>query len=509
MSFRARQTTYRRRRSPGSILCFATVLAMCFGVAMVWAFLFGIFLQAQHRVEMASEAASLAAANAASNVVINDQHFGFIALTDQPAGKATLNPNGDPMPVMGINTLVATCRFDLLVAEKLNNQDMIKMAKADSTWAAQTCVSLNQAVSNALDPSSSQKPIDKDGMPVDAYSGAKAAFLSNMPTAYSKIQLNRLKLSLGYLSSGCGSSTAAPQPLSMSQTDQTTQSGGYYNAFIDVPVSGQDYHFAGFLTRTGLVKRELFQPADPVRPCSVICAQGQVNFSEVQTGSQPLSIKFDSCAVPGANPDLTPPAVLALRIDQNLLASFPNWTSLLSYNQLSSNPAILRKVNGGDYPTSPNCFLTIDPQFSQSGQSTIAQLAAKGLYDWLRTCHAKANIDAIVNKMLPQSFPSPNASSSYTYLTYDVNTNDGSIIRQSLQSFPWSSTVVRDDQDLSDYAVTATPHPAIYFVDEVTRLGKDGGLHAGQPLVDALAVTNPYKRVYPPNGLAVSIELDQ
>jgi len=77
----------------------------------------------EQRYQQAIESAALRAATELSEIVINDPYFGFISLSDQkPIGQATFAADGEPLPVHGINTIIATTRLDYLIAKATNDQ---------------------------------------------------------------------------------------------------------------------------------------------------------------------------------------------------------------------------------------------------------------------------------------------------------------------------------------------------------------------------------------------------
>ena len=59
------------------------------------------------RTESVIDAAGLVAADDLSRLIINDPNFGYVSLSNYPPiGIATCAADGEPLPVVGINTLV-------------------------------------------------------------------------------------------------------------------------------------------------------------------------------------------------------------------------------------------------------------------------------------------------------------------------------------------------------------------------------------------------------------------
>src|SRR5579884_2964016 len=101
------------RRNSGNILAFSLSIMMGFLVILL---VFGLqytrFLGAHMEQRTAIEAAALAAARDLSRIVIEDQYYGFVGLSDRaPTGKATKAGDNWFMPVTGINTLLGTVRL--------------------------------------------------------------------------------------------------------------------------------------------------------------------------------------------------------------------------------------------------------------------------------------------------------------------------------------------------------------------------------------------------------------
>ena len=82
-------------------------------------------------------------------MIINDRNFGFVSLSNYPPiGRATLARDGEPLPVIGINTLVGTIRQNTIVAHELGNSAMQRLADADRKALDETTEDINSLIKN-------------------------------------------------------------------------------------------------------------------------------------------------------------------------------------------------------------------------------------------------------------------------------------------------------------------------------------------------------------------------
>src|SRR5579883_2289538 len=135
------------RRRKGSIIAIGAVvilvlsLVAAFGGQTIWSYL-------QHeRYRQALESAALKAASDLSEIVINDPYFGFVSLSDRPAaGNATIADDGEPMPVHGINSLIAASRLDYLIASELCDERLQSFALEDARHARDAASRLTEVL---------------------------------------------------------------------------------------------------------------------------------------------------------------------------------------------------------------------------------------------------------------------------------------------------------------------------------------------------------------------------
>ena len=145
------------------LLCFVAVPLILVGGQMA------LYQVDRVRAQSVVEGAGLVAANDLSRVIIDDPHFGYVSLSNYPPiGKATCAPDGEPLPVTGINTLVGTIRQNTIVAHELNNQTMALLADNDKCKMDETIKTLNTTMKAVLAGKSGAKFCDIQGTRVQA-----------------------------------------------------------------------------------------------------------------------------------------------------------------------------------------------------------------------------------------------------------------------------------------------------------------------------------------------------
>lgn len=478
----------------GAALSLAAAAMIVFSIIAMAITLAGTLLAYNRVVQVASEAASMTAARDLATIVISDPNFGWVALTDWPAGSKTVCPSG-PVPVLGINTILATCRSNLIVAQQLQNQEMITLAQNDIAAANKTVQTLQAACQASL-TKKGPKQTDRNGVAVDAYRDAQTTLLSDLPAAVQHARLANFKLSLGWLSGPCTSGAAVVQPASLNDTPSNLVApDGSYMAFVNIPVGAQSFYFAGLGHPTSLVPATQFQPADNVHISSAVRVDTAIDTGltlNSLVARQGWMVYGAACAIPGANPDLTPSTVLALYVGGIPPAN--SLSSLLSGSQISTQLAQV-DIAEGDAP-SPGT-LQPDPAYANM---TAGQFAGKAIYDWLRSCHGREQIDKLINLLdAPLSGPYLN---NWTYFTFNT---DGTINAQEFADNPNPSNQV-DDQQNQAVLAQISPPPALYIRDEVSRIGPSGGTHYGMPLPIG-QTSNPISQMYPQNALAVEVQI--
>lgn len=440
----------------------------------------------------AAEAACLAAAQDLSRIVINDPHYGYVSLSDHPpSGRATLARDGEPLPVYGVNTLVATARLDLLIANNIGNEDLKRLALQDAKEAHRAQMALCDKLAKALAANATEDFRDYDGNSIHPFKHARDVYEQNLASMHAAdhLKLKDLRLGLGWLQQGGTTTTPVPKPEDLSQTHRGTAALGMYRPFVDVACDCEHFYFCGLGAQPSLVDTKYFSKPDGVRPCSIVkidadltvCSTSQ---SAEHTGTTDIT-HATACAQPSAAKDITPSGSMALSFPDGLVPNLRTMRDLISDSQLSRHPINVYTAVGGDYPNDSQAELLSDQ--NHGSVKTVSQVFAQGLYDWLRTAHTKPRVDSLANVIDTQFAKLPDfpSSATITPLLFDVDSK-GNVAAGFLKSSPFYSQTVNEGQAYAlsfDAIKSGSVRWTLLYRDQVNQLGTDiGGKHAGQAM---------------------------
>jgi len=442
---------------------------------------FGLLLTERVRIQNAVEAACLLAANDVSRIIINDPTFGYVSLSNYPpVGKATYALDGEPLPVIGINTLVGTIRQNTIIARNLDNDTMLSLADADRVSLGSTIKELNKTLANALSEKNKINFVDIEGERVDPVKDVKALLKENLPN---NVSIESIKLSNGWVTSGGGSSISIPLPKELAEVKPDQIQLSKYKPFVDIKVDNRSFTFAGVGSTASIVKESKFQTADDKHICSIVNIDCVLTIDNLWDKLLPYAkgahtkLHLTACCEPYSNPDIGPPGVLTLRFSGAAVPGMQSWHDLLNASNFKDSQVTTYDVVGGDYPTDSAARMN---QYIPDVQPSTTQQFSEHLYYWLRNGHLRPRIDAVLT-MLDDQFSKNPLNGIYIY-EFDKG---GYISRRILTRDPFPVGVTSESQ-YSATAITNIPNgpsPVIVFRDNVKNLGTiNGGKHAGQPL---------------------------
>jgi hypothetical protein len=392
------------RNEKGNFIALASAITGFILIALcLFAFNYSRALGSFQEHKTAVEAASLAAAQDLSRIVIDDPNYGFIALSDYPPiGKATLAGDGEPLPVLGINTILATARLDTIIANEIGDETLKTLARHDTqnarTAANRLCNVLLQAMQESL--SEQSEPKDLDGNPVRVYSHAKEVYLANLAKlSYGKPVIKSFKLSLGWLNNGSNTITNIPEPQSKALLSNDQQIDNKYKAFISIPAGNEEFTFAGLSRQAALVDAGRFMQFDQSKVCSITKLEAEHTFT-----NDAQIIRSIACAQPGANEDLGPVGQLNISFPGGTVPGIESIRDLFTNDQLSNNKMDIYTPKNGDWPSEvPNSHLvpTVIPSISTS--PTVSEAFGAGFYHWLKSNRTKPDIEKI-NQLIDTRF---------------------------------------------------------------------------------------------------------
>ncbi len=237
----------RCRQATGSVLILVLLVLLVIGLFVVPPSLvlseLAVCLIDRKPARNVVEAAGLVAADDLSRMAIDDPAFGYVSLSNHPpTGNATHAPDGKPLQVIAINTLVGTIRQNSLVARPLGKRTMALLAGGDATALKGAMTRLEAALSRALGGTGSASPAGADGDPVDLAADVRAYLIDHLPA---NVELESVSLSLGRLSGGSDTAVPIPQPEPLALIQPEDCQADDYRAFTDIPVGRQAFTFAG------------------------------------------------------------------------------------------------------------------------------------------------------------------------------------------------------------------------------------------------------------------------
>lgn len=480
------------RQKAGNVLIIILV-CLCFIIVPLLLMITqtGVYVIDRSRVQNTVDAAGLIAANDLSKMIMNDKNFGWVSLSNYPPiGKSTCARDGEPLPVIGINTLVGTVRQNTIVAHELGNRAMQNLADVDRAALKETIVDLNSLIKKSLEGNTETKPIDIQGVEIDPRKSASDFLNQHLPNT---ARLESIEFSNGWLKNGGMSTIKIPQPEQFAQLkpneingivgEQKGKTGDrQYKAFIDVPAFGRSFTFAGLGPSSRLVSGSEFQPADGKHINTIVkidCVIARKNpwLPFLPAGSDPdTKMHCIAYCQPYTMPDVGPKGLMTLRFSGQPKPGLLSWNDFLNEANFKDKQVVMYDVVGGDFPTDHGSVMT---QTDNEIPPGTAQQFGEHLYYWLRNGHLQPSLGAVLAMV-----NAPFKVGMKDIYAYEF-ARDGSISRRLLDRDPFPAGVTADAQSsaMADTRVQGGLAPIIIFRDNVKNLGtENGGKHGGQPL---------------------------
>ncbi len=473
-------TVRRRTRSKvGGMLLLAIVAIIAVTLVGLAFVLLGLDVTSRMKGTSAAEAAALAGAKELSRAVINDEYFGLIGLVDSPPlGTNPRSEDGEPLPVLSINSIIANARHELIVAKELNSDFMLRQARFECEQARRAARSLDEKLAGGLRPGGTVRLTDASGNSIDPYRKALEVFLANagrnataggMDSGASADYM-KFELSLGWMSNGGTTESVSPGAryclANMCQGDR-------FKPGVDLSFAGESLYMAAVGGRPSLVVGD-FKERDGVHPASII----RVNARFPSMSRNSPFIPVQNLAQPGGPQSRTPAGSFVIDLQGAEDVGINSLNELLAKLSDQSN-AEVRAAYGGDYP---GLGSTLVASGLRTGETRLSGRDALGmaLFDWIRTARGNLQIDSL-SRAFNEPFVKVNSSAS-RYCRFDIG-NDG-VVRVTLpEESPFPAPKVNENQ-LYCYIPGAlnvgTGAMGIAVFDQVYSLGTvNGGRHAG------------------------------
>ncbi|MCC7528357.1 MAG: hypothetical protein IT342_07530 [Candidatus Melainabacteria bacterium] len=501
------------RRQRGNMIALVGAIGAGLLVALLlFALAYTRLLGGNQEQRTAIEAASLAAAKDLGRIVMKDDYFGWVSLSDYaPTGTLTKAPDGLYQPVYSINSILASIRLDMILADQVasatgNPTSMNtwrNLADKDYNAAMTSKNNLATLLQNSLLPGGNPNAKDIQGSLVTPYTSAENAYKQNnmRATGGSSYVNGSLKLTLGCLDGGSETTVNVPSPSSKASLSGQPTQNGKYMSYTNYPYNGKNFVFTGAGSSIKLIDKKNFKTslALPYFIPSVVMAEADQKFFENGDTSKPVRIVHSlACAQPACIPDPRPAPGLFIAdfIDGAVPKSIERPSDFLNQSQLNGgpNPAFIKKAWGGDY-NGPGSTGTLVPD-SSLGASTMqpAGALAAAIHDWLRQGGHKVNIDSVIAMINGSGIPGGKFQANQMYKWRIDSNGTISCVASVGAKEPYialsENQLYMECTDALDEIDASLPPPgnktspwAVYMKDECRQWGEvAGGQHAGQPL---------------------------
>lgn len=466
----------RSRRGNVLVLIMVVIAFIVVPVLIVQSQL-GLYFVDRDRANSVVEAACLVAASDLSRIVVLDPHFGYVSLSNYaPVGRATLARDGEPLPVMGINTLTGTIRQNTIVAGALENATMMSLVDRDRLFLYMTVKRLNRALAAAA--AGGGEATDMDGEKIEPLKHVTEYLKAHLPA---NLRLKSVNLECGWLKDDGTTTIAIPEPEHTppyARVRPEKSQGGMYKPFVNVPVGKKAFYFAGLSSSSRIVTASRFRKADQRRVSSIVRLVCTVTRADAPKGGLGLSpdLRYVVCCQPYSMEDSGPRGVMTLRFTGGPVWGMQSWRDLLKDGTFCDRRVTIYKAFDGDYPVDREARMR---RCQPKVPATTSNQLAEHLYCFLRNGNLRPKLGSVM-AMIDETF----SWGGSQFCLYEFG-KDGKISRRTMERSPFTPGLAPESQlvVVSDTSITGGLSPVIIITDNVRFLGTEyGGKHGGQPL---------------------------
>lgn len=427
----------------------------------------------------AAEAAALAAAQDISRIVIDTPEFGFVSLCDfapMQKGKTTLAKDNYFCEVRSINELMATARLNYIIASKLNDDFMKRMALQDRDNVLAAKKRLDDEIAKTLVAGGKAKDIF--GNDVSTFDDAFSIYTKNLAKT-SEYVPPTLTLKYGSLENGIATQVAIPNPSSEAGLNSTDSLGGNYVSDTNMEFQGEDFVFCSTGKQVSLCDPSKFTNSVsglPYQMPAVVRIDADQKFYDQ---NRSYVQHFTACACAGS--DVVHPMGGALTI------SFPDGpideltcpADLLEWDEMKKKKCDVLSADGGDFPVDLPLASIDTPKWDPlpawtSDPPVAAETCRLGIYDWIRNAGSRVNITSVLNMLQsagkgssPAQFddaPSPTvlwkAPDPMTLAPVSIGDIPAGILH--IYSFSKDGSILYRSKSLKPYPYTAVGEKQLY-----------------------------------------------
>ncbi|MCC7527933.1 MAG: hypothetical protein IT342_05385, partial [Candidatus Melainabacteria bacterium] len=484
-----------RRGQRGSTL--VLIIAIFLGVVIAIAFFaldFVRFVGGHQEQETAIEAAALAAAREISRIVIEDPNIGFVALSNAPpACRKTAAGDNFYTPVKSINSLLATNRLDLIIADVLKDPILKKCALADYDAVRAAGLRLSKELSECTEAGG--QSFDANGDIVNPWQEAVNAYKSNklrMASQSSALLVGTLKITLGVVS-GLSTNCQIPSPSQFAYLDPEDQFDLCYAAYRDITYGGRSFVFAATGSATTLVDGKKFKTGDASLPYAIPCVvkcEASEEFQKRGSNGKEIVHCVAYAEPPCLNDTCPTPGSLVMSFPGNGVPEVNNLLAIFSNAQIKQSPTDLIEIPlQGDFPQTQMTKTTL--AILGDKNPPIEELTRVAFYDWLKRGREKINVQSLLDAMKAPVDGVSGGKSFYFNHKQDGSVNISSKPLPPLPELPVSHMQWRAVSGIALHSQNGKFFDVVIkdFVHKPGRM--KGGLHAGEPLGNPLPPSEP------------------
>jgi hypothetical protein len=384
------------------------------------------FLGSSNEQKTAIESAALAAARDISRIAVNTPEYGWVSLSDSaPTGANTVAGDSFKVSVRGINSIIASIRLNLIIANKLNDDNLKAIIKQDLTQAKAAQTALGTALSNAIISGNTAQDIN--GSTINVYQDSENAYKQNQirMTGSSNYKTGSLKLALGAIQGGSITNTPVPKPEAWDNLPSTAKQNGFYLSYVNMPFDGTDFVLAGIGDGIKLLDPKQWVASVnglPYQLPTIVQAEAVQQVSSNQADSL-LNVRSVACAQPANISDPKPaPGSLTFSFPDGLCPEVKGPGDILTNVALNDGDnTTFQTSKNGDFPF-PRAALPPYAPFSTITNQTwpyidlgLAQSTGnvfrRALFDWWKRAGIKLDMESAYTMLTDSKYnftsPSP------------------------------------------------------------------------------------------------------
>lgn|GEM_PF-2425626 len=457
-------------------------------------------LNQQHKDSNSVDRAVYMAARSLSEITASHPTIGRVGLIDSAPPQELSYAERKRRPrVIGLNSLYATLRVDMLIAQKLNSPALIDLCARDLKIAKQLEAELTRRMFSAVeqtpvqDPSMAEQPervarqltgTDNEAEASDTDHNEDDSILQEVSRLLSDDVKGRspnlvdVRLTLGSVEPGrLSTQTFAP----LEDSNKEFVKDGMYRSGIPVPMpNGQTITFLGQPRTTRIIEPSWFKAGSHgTAPWAV---QLEAIYERTKEKGTKEKVTKTACAVVGGEPVYPKSSAFVVNFPQGKPNQFENLSDILNYKNWTGQGE-WQQVVGTEVPGKGSLA---PPMEAISGGLSPGSALAHAMYDWLKQMGPLVE-PANFEKMMHQSFAKAIKTASIdsatnqanSCLTVDTGSREYALLNQTNPDGPGQLALshcfsIRDQRTMSNKIPPASSLPLVVDANgKCVLAGKD------------------------------------